>query len=99
MEWERSWKNAKILKYSTRVANELRRGVRETPTVEEMKPEVDATREYWVPTPEQVTALAAIENAGARAASETTMFVALRRAMLEDNARRKAVNEVAKTQD
>ena len=89
LEWERSWKNVKILKYLTRFANELRAGERENPTVEEilaanaMQPEVDATREYWVPMPEQVTALAAIEDAGARAAMETTMFVAWRRAMLE----------------
>ena len=33
-----------------------------------MQPDVDDTREYWVPAPEQVTALAAIEDAGARAA-------------------------------
>ena len=49
--------------------------------VDAMQPEVDATREYWVP------ALAAIEDAGARAAMETTMFVAWRRAMLDENAR------------
>ena len=28
LEWERSWKNVKILKYPTRFANELRLGVR-----------------------------------------------------------------------
>ena len=27
LEWERSWKNVKILKYPTRFANELRLGV------------------------------------------------------------------------
>ena len=36
LEWERSWKNIKILKYSTRFANELRTGVRENPTVDEI---------------------------------------------------------------
>ena len=29
LEWERSWKNVKILKYPTRFANELRLGVRD----------------------------------------------------------------------
>ena len=51
LEWERSWKNVKILKYPTRFANELRLGVRENPTVEQiltsnvMLPEVDTARE------------------------------------------------------
>ena len=31
LEWERSWKNVKILKYATRFAGELRSGVREIP--------------------------------------------------------------------
>ena len=31
LEWERSWKNVKILKYPTRFANELRLGVRDNP--------------------------------------------------------------------
>ena len=60
-------------------------------------PDLDATREFWIPTVEQTAALTAIENAGARAAAENAMFVAWRRAILEENARRKAVNEVAKT--
>ena len=53
--------------------------MRETPTVEEilaanaMQPEVIATTAYWVPAPERITALAAIENAEARAAMDTTM--------------------------
>ena len=103
LEWERSWKNVKILKYSSRFANELRTGVRENPTVEEILeanvtlPDLDATREFWIPTVEQTAALTAIENAAARAAAENAMFVAWRRAILEENARRKAMNEVAKT--
>ena len=36
LEWERSWKNVKILKYPTRFANELRLGVRENPTIEQI---------------------------------------------------------------
>ena len=36
LEWERSWKNVKILKYPTRFANELRLGLRENPTVEQI---------------------------------------------------------------
>ena len=77
--------------------------MREIPTVEEIldanatQPEVVAIREYWVPTPEQVTALAALEIAGARTAMETTIFMAWRRAMFEENAKRKALSEVAKT--
>ena len=71
-----------ILKYATRFASELRSGIRENPTVEEMLaanamlPEVDTTREFWVPGPEQAEGLAAIKDAGARAAIETAMFVA-----------------------
>ena len=59
LEWERSWKNVKILKYPTRFANELRLGVRDNYTLEQileanvMLPGVDTAREYWTPTPEQ----------------------------------------------
>ena len=73
------------------------------PTVDEVLeankilPDLDATREYWIPTAEQTAALTAIEDAGQRAAAENAMFVAWRRATLEENARRKALNEVAKT--
>ena len=48
-----------FLKYPTRFANELRLGVRENPTVEQifksnvMLPEVDTAREYWTPSVEQ----------------------------------------------
>ena len=35
LEWERSSKNVRLLKYPTRFANELRLGVRENPTVED----------------------------------------------------------------
>ena len=80
LEWERSWKNVKILKYATRFAGELRSGVRENPSVEEilaanaMQPEVDITREFWVPSPEQAASLVAIEDVGARAAMEMLDF-------------------------
>ena len=102
LEWERSWKNVKILKYATRFANELQ-GERENPTVQEildiniMLPDLDATRESWIPTVEQTAALTAIEDAGQRATAENAKFVAWRRATLEENARRKALNEVTKT--
>ena len=55
LEWERSWKNVKILKYPTRFTNELRLGVRDNPTVEQVLqanvilPEVDTSREFWGP--------------------------------------------------
>ena len=77
--------------------------MRETPTVDKildankMLPDLDATREFWIPTAEQTAALTAIEDAGQRAAAENPMFVAWRKATLEENARRKALNEVAKT--
>ena len=64
LEWERSWKNVKILKY----VNELRLGVRDNPTVEQilaanvMLPEKDTAREYWSPTTDQAIELAAIED-------------------------------------
>ena len=64
-----------------------------------MLPDLDATRDFWIPTAEQIAALAAIEDAGQRAAAESAMFVACRRATLEKNARRKALNEVAKTRN
>ena len=98
LEWERSWKKAKILKYATRFATDLRSGERENPTVQEildankMLLDLDATREFWIPTAEQT-----IENAWQRAAAENAMFVAWRRAILEENASRKALNEDAKT--
>ena len=70
----------KILKYATQFAGELRSGVREHPTVEEilaanaMQPEVDTAREFWIPSPEQAASLVAIEDVGARATTENTMF-------------------------
>ena len=48
LEWERSWKNVKILKYPTRFANELRLGVRDNHGLDQILqanvilPEVDA---------------------------------------------------------
>ena len=51
LEWERSWRNVKILKFPARYAEELRRGVRVNPTIEQilvanvMLPDVDTTRE------------------------------------------------------
>ena len=102
LEWERSWKNVKILKYPTRFANELRLGVRENPTVQQiltsnvMLPEVDTTREYWTQTVEQNIQLATIEDQAIRATISNTMFLEWRQANLAENARRKALNEVSK---
>ena len=36
LEWERSWRNVKILKFPARYAEELRRGVRVNPTIEQI---------------------------------------------------------------
>ena len=86
LEWERSWKNVKILKYPTRFANELRLGVRDNPTVEDvlaanaMLPEVDVNREYWNPTPEEMIELLSIENQLVRDTRQTAMFLAWRQA-------------------
>ena len=77
-EWERSWKNVKILKYPTSFANELRLGVRANPTVEQifksnvMLPEVDTAREFWTPTVEQNIQLATIEDQAIRATISNT---------------------------
>ena len=103
LEWERSWKNVKILKYPTRFANELRLGARENPTVERvltsnvMLPEVDTAREYWTPSVEQAIQLAAIEDQEIRTTMSNAMFLEWRQANLAENARRKALNEVSKT--
>ena len=103
LEWERSWKNVKILKYPTRFANELRLGVRDNYTLDQilaanvMLPEVDTAREYWTPTPEQNAVLILIEDLEARAARSNELFLQWRQARLDENARRKALNEVAKT--
>ena len=100
LEWERSWKNVKILKYPTRFANELRLGVRDNPTVEQvlqanvMLPEVDTSREFWGPNADQVIELSANEDMELRAARANAMFLQWRRANLDENARRKALNEV-----
>ena len=80
LEWERSWKNVKILKYPTRFANELRLEVRNNPTVEQvlqanvMLPEVDTSREYWGPNADQVIEQPAIEDMELRAARANAMF-------------------------
>ncbi len=103
LEWIRSWKNVKVLKYSTRFANELRTGVRILYGVDQvlaanpMLPEVDTAREHWIPTAEQVAELNTINPRVAREARKTEMYLAWRHLQLEENARRKALNEVAKT--
>ena len=80
LEWERSWKNVKILEYLTRFANELRLGVRDNYTLDQilganvMLPEVDTAREYWTPTPEQNAELISIEDLEARTARSNELF-------------------------
>ena len=103
LEWERSWKNVKILKYPTRFANELRLGVRDNHGLDQILeanviiPEVDTAREYWVPTIEEQAALNAIEDEAARTLLSNQLFLIWRQGRLDENARRKALNEVAKT--
>ena len=62
-----------------------------------MLPEVDTAREYWIPTPEQNAELMLIEGLEARTARSNELFLQWRQARLDENARRKALNEVAKT--
>ena len=103
LEWERSWRNVKILKYPSRYAEELRLGERIAVTVEQilaqnvMLPDVETAREYWVPTAEETAELEAINARPAREARAQQMFIPWRQAQLAENARRKALNEVAKT--
>ena len=103
LEWERSWRNVKILKFPARYAEELRTGVRANYTVEQilaanvMLPEVEYTREFWTPTPEQTAELAAINQRAPRDARRMEFFMAWRQERLLINAQRKAQNEVTKT--
>ena len=62
-----------------------------------MLPDVDTAREFWIPTEEQAAELAAIAGAQPREVRRTQMYVAWRQENLAENARRKALNEVAKT--
>ena len=93
----------KILKFQARYAEELRAGVRANPTIEQilvanvMLPDVDTTREYWIPNPEQAAELAAINPRAAQNARRTEMLIAWRRAQLMENARRNTLNEVTNT--
>ena len=56
--------------------------------------EVDATREYWVPTIEEQAALNAIEDEAARTLLSNQLFLIWRQGRLDENARREALNEV-----
>ena len=86
-----------------RYASELRSGVRAQYIVEQvlaanpMLPDVDTAREFWIPTEEEAAELATIAGAQPREARRTQMYAAWRQANLAENARRKALNEVAKT--
>ena len=57
----------------------------------------DSTREYWNPTIEEQAALNAIEDEAARTLLSNQLFLTWRQGRLDENARRKALNEVAKT--
>ena len=87
-----------------RLKNELRLGVRDNYTLDQileadvMLPEVNTAREYWTPTPEQNAELMLIEDLLiARTARSNELFLQWRQDRLDENARTKALNEVAKT--
>ena len=102
LEWERSWKNVKILQFPPKYAEELRSGHRREHTAEQilarnvMLPEVDTAREFWLPTPEEAEQLEGL-NARQRAAKKTEFYLPWRQAGMLENARRKAQNEITKT--
>ncbi len=103
LEWERSWKNVKILKYPSRYGEELRSGVRNLGNGEEelaelqILPELDVAREFWRPTPEQVEILAGINPRVRKDAARDDMYFAWRAPRVEENARIKRLNEMTKT--
>ena len=80
-------RNVMTLKFPARYGEELRRGVRVNPTVEQileanvMLPDVNPTREYWSPHQRrrQSSPLSTLERS------------------VSENSRRKALNEVTKT--
>ena len=61
-----------------------------------MLPEVDAAKEFWLPTEEQAAELEGL-NATARALREMEFYLPWRQARLQENAWRKAQNEITKT--
>ena len=61
-----------------------------------MLPEVDTAKEFWLPTPEQSAELEGLA-ARPRAAKETEFYLPWRQEQLQENARRKAQNEITKT--
>ena len=87
----------------TRFANELRLGVRDNYTLDQvleasvMLSEVETAIKYWTPTPEQNAELILIEDLDIKTARSNELFLQWRQARLDENARRKALNEVAKT--
>ena len=87
LEWERSWKNVKILQFPATYAKELRSGPRAEYTVEQilarnrMLPEVDTAREFWLPIAEQATELEAL-TARPRGIREMEFYLAWREARL-----------------
>ena len=102
LEWERSWKNVKILQFPAKYAEELRSGQRAEYTAEQilprnrMLPEVDTDIDFWLPTAEQAAELEAL-TPRPRATKETEFYLAWRQARQQENARRKAQNEITKT--
>ena len=92
----------KILQFPAKFAEELRSEQRAEDTVEQMLarnrmlPEVDTARVFWLPTAEQTTELEAL-TARPRGIKETEFYLAWREVRLQENARRKAQNEITKT--
>ena len=62
-----------------------------------MMQEVDTAREHWVPTAEEQAELNTINPRVARDARRNALYLEWRHVQLEENARRKALNAVAKT--
>ena len=77
--------------------------MRDNPTVEQilaanvMLSEKDTAREYWSPTTDHAIELAAIEDQEVRVMRGNELFLEWRQANLNENARCKALNEMAKT--
>ena len=61
-----------------------------------MQPEVDTAREFWLPTAEQTAELEGL-TPRPRGIRETEFYLAWRQARLQENARRKAQNDITKT--
>ena len=86
LEWERSWKNVKILQFPAKYARN--RGLSSILARNRMLPEVDTDRDSWLPTAEQTMELEVL-NTRPRAIKETEFYLAWRQARLQENATRR----------